>query len=198
MEQALVTFIATSFNEPWFNRAFINSIIAQTDNSNFKAIVFNNGPSTVEAIDKQIQEDIHLDCLIYKESKINTDNWGTVNRQTGIEECETEYIIQTSIQDYWLPQAVEYINKALIEYSPDILIWNSINHLTGLCEVLDAQLAWSKIDWGNFAIKTDIAKKIGIKHGDQFCADWLFIKDCIDSGLVKNVKKINGVLTIHN
>lgn len=192
--EPLITFIATAFNEPAHQCLFVDAMRNQTD-KNFEAIVYHNGHSSLlSAYIDGIEE------IEYEESDINTGMWGTVNRQTAIEECNTGYIIQTSVQDYWLPQAVEYINKLLSEQKPDILLWNSINHLVGPCQVLDAQLAWSKVDWGNFAIRTDIAKKVGIQHGDKYTADWLFIQDVMNSGLVDQSKiiKCQGIFTIHN
>jgi len=187
--EPIVTFVATAHMEDRWHRSFIQSMKVQTDQS-FWAEVIHNGP-----MDDTWYTDGNIEVW---DSEVNTGNWGTANRQTAIDECTTEYIIQTSVQDYWLPQAVEYINKVLKEQQPDILIFNSINHLVGPCMVLDAALEWSKVDWGNFAIRTDIAKKVGINYPSQYCADWLFIKDCIDSGLLKTVLKLDRVLTIHN
>lgn len=190
-----LTFIATAHNETWFNRSFINSIVAQT-NCDFEAVIYHNGHN--KELREYIENEVHLPQLRYRESETDTGSWGTRNRQVAINECKTEYIIQTSIQDYWLPQAVDYILKGL-EQSPDILLWDSINHLVGPCQVLNAKMTWSKIDWGNFAIKTSIAKQMKIKHG-EYCSDWLFIKECIDRKLINPIKilKLNAILTIHN
>jgi hypothetical protein len=54
------------------------------------------------------------------------------------------------------------------------------------------------IDWGNFAIKTAIARKVGIQHPESFTADGQFVQDCIAEGLIINPVKINQILTIHN
>ncbi len=159
---------------------------------NFEAVVINNGPNS------EMNEYVSgLRNIRYEESKIDTGNWGTDNRNWCISACQTPYIIQTSIQDYFLPDAVKFINQMLVQ-SPDAAIWNSINHLIGSCQMLDCELKWSKVDWGNVAIKTSIAQQIGIKHGDQYCADWLFFNDCIQAGLLKKVIKSSGILTIHN
>lgn len=185
-----LTFVAVAHEEDKWHRPFIQSMKAQT-NQSFWAEVIHNGP---------MNETWHTDGNIeVEDTPTNTGNWGTGNRQRAIDECDTDYIIQTSVQDYWLPQAVEYILKGL-EQDPDILIWNSVNHLVGPYQVMDSQLAWSKVDWGNFAIRTDIAKKVGIQHGDKYTADWLFIQDVLNSGLVDRNKilKMNALLTIHN
>lgn len=195
MSKPLITFVACAHNEPEHDRAFIHSIICQT-NQDFKALVFHNGHNL------DMLSDMMVSCegrenIWYKQSDSDTGNWGTVNRQTAIQECDTDYIIQTSVQDYWLPQAVDFILRGL-ESKPDILVWNSINHLVGPCQVLDAALEWSKLDWGNFCLKTSIAKDVGINHGTTYCADWNFINDCINKGLIKTAKKTPYILTIHN
>jgi len=52
--------------------------------------------------------------------------------------------------------------------------------------------------WGNFRVKTEIAKKVGISRPTEFCADGIFVHDLMKSGLVKSIRKINKILTIHN
>ncbi len=192
----LVTIVGPAHNEAKWNMPFIDSMRAQT-NDRWKAVVFHNG---YNATLRDMIGFIGDERLTYNDSHVDSGNWGTANRQTTINECTTDYIIQSSIGDYWLPQAVESINKILEKDKPDILIWNSINHVVGPCLMLDAKLAWSKLDWGNFAIRTDIAKAVGINHGDQYCADWLFINDVLNSGYVNTDKilKLNAILTIHN
>jgi hypothetical protein len=187
-----LTIVATAFNEKWQECIFVPSMLNQTC-QDFEAIVFHNGPSERDMGD----EFLGLQNIRYMESPVNTNCWGAHNRQKAIEDCTTDYILQTSIQDYFLSQAVEYIQRVLVE-EPDLVLWNSINHLVGPCQVLDSKLEWSKLDWGNFCIKTSIAKEIGINYPTEYCSDWLFIQDCLRSGLLKNIKKINGVLTIHN
>lgn len=202
--EPLITIVATAHNEDTPNRVFVHSMLNQIDKS-YKAVVMHNGHNASMELWVNDQNDGAWNeegtgYVKFKSSKVDTGNWGTANRQQAINECDTEYIIQTSVQDYWLPQATQIINNILKEKKPDILLWNSINHLVGPCQVLDSQLAWSKIDWGNFAIRTEIAKKVGIQHGDKYTADWLFIQDVLNSGLVGKDKiiKCTAVLTIHN
>ena len=177
---------------------FVDSILNQT-NKNWYAEIRHNGGSTQYW--KEVMDRVPVDVakeskLVWKQSSVDTGNWGTANRQQAIDECTTDYIIQTSVQDYWLPQAVQFILEGL-ESKPDILVWNSINHLVGKCQVLDAKLEWSKLDWGNFALKTSIAKQIPIRQ-TEYCADWLFVNDCIQKELIKTAKKLPYILTVHN
>ena len=54
------------------------------------------------------------------------------------------------------------------------------------------------MDWSNFALKTHIAKKVGINYFTSYIADGLFIEDVIKSGLVKKKVKLNRILNIKN
>lgn len=217
MQSNILTIIAPAYQEKSYNMVFIDSMLNQTRQGGWKAVCIHNGEvepdSGFRFHNQRLKNTFPLDCVQYinlhkindyrfdfYNSEKNTGNWGTANRQWVIDNCDTEYILQTSVQDYWLPQAMEYIIGTLEKNKPDILIWNSINHLVGPCQVLNSELEWSKVDWGNFCIRTDIAKKVGINHGDAYCADWGFIVDVLQSGLVdKNkIMKLPYILTIHN
>lgn len=200
MNKPLVTFVACAHNEPIHNRVFVDSILNQID-KNWYTEVWHNGENSFmwkDIIERVKIEDSHKSTnLVFKYSNSDRGSWGTFNREQAIQECTTDYIIQTSIQDYWLLQATASINSILQEQKPDLLIWNSINHIVGPCKELDAKIEWGEIDWGNFAMRTDIAKQIKIKHG-QYCADFFFVAEAVERGLVKKVLKLPLILTIHN
>lgn len=187
-----LTIVATAHYESIHDRIFVDSMLNQS-NQNFKAIIIHNGPND------EMRQYVtgKASNIIYHESKTDTGMYGCKNRQWTIDHCDTEYIIQTSISDYYLPQAVEFIQK-MLEQSPDCALFNAINHIVSPCQMLDCQLAWSKIDWGMAAVKTWIAKEVGINHPEAYTADFLFFKDCIDKGYFKKVLKSSGILTIHN
>lgn len=201
MQSNILTIIAPAYQEKSYNMVFIDSMLNQTRQGGWKAVCIHNGPADNDSgFAYRCKELLDDKRLRFKSSLENTGKYGCNNRQWCIDTCSTEYILQTSVQDYWLPQAMEYIIGTLEKNRPDILIWNSINHLVGPCQVLNSELEWSKVDWGNFCIRTDIAKKVGINHGDAYCADWGFIVDVLQSGLVdKNkIMKLPYILTIHN
>ena len=188
----MVTFIAPAFNEKFDPFVFIGSMLCQ-QNRDWKAIIYHNGPNPWL---KYIVENYADDRLVYKESIKDTGAWGTYNRIDALNNLvDTPLVVQTSIQDYWLPNAVESIVQSAHH---DFIYWNSINHLAGYENVLDCQPVPDHIDWGNFAIKTEIARQVGILHPTEFTADGLFVTDCMASGLVKNPIKLEKILTIHN
>jgi hypothetical protein len=190
--ETMVTFIAPAFNERFETYTFIGSMLCQKD-PNWKAIIYHNGPNKWL---KYFVESFADSRLTYKESATNTGAWGCYNREDCIQNLvDTEYIVQTSIQDFWIPNAV----SAIIEQKgSDFIYWNSINHLAGYHNILESRPEIDHIDWGNFAIKTSIARQIGIRHPEEFTADGLFVTDCMNSGLVNSQVKIPLILTIHN
>jgi len=183
----MTTFIAPAHYESNCNMAFIDSMLNQTS-KDWRAIVIHNGENEELSKDKRL-----LDPRFEFIETEDSGAWGTYNRITCIENCKTEYIIQSSIQDMWIKTAVEEINKC----NEDFLYWNSLNHIFGY-SLLDSLPVTGRIDWGNFRVKTEIAKKVGISRPTEFCADGIFVHDLMKSGLVKSIRKINKILTIHN
>lgn len=188
----MVTFIAVCYNEVDCVLGFISSMKLQTD-PRWKLIIYNNGPNKeiFDLVDRH-----NDDRITYVESKVNTGYWGCYNRIDALNNMvTTDYVIQTSIQDYYLPIAV----KSILEQSGnvDLIYYNCLHNHLGF-SVLDTELRVSKIDWGCFAIKTRIAKKVGINHPQQDTADGLFIEECLQSRAVLSTKKIDKILTVHN
>lgn len=188
----MVTFIVPAFNEKIESYIFIGAMLCQTD-PNWKAIIYHNGPNNWL---KYFVSSFGDSRLIYRESPTNTEAWGTFNRIDALMNIvDTEFVVQTSIQDYWFPNTVACI---LANREEDFLYWDSINHLNGYDKVLESKPVIDYIDWGNFAIRTEIAKQVGINHPTEFTADGLFVTDCMNSGLVNRQLKLNRILTIHN
>lgn len=186
-------FIAPAYNEQPWQIPFIDSMIAQRD-TGWDAVVFHNGPSDTMRTRIAVIGDSRLQ---YEESSSDSGQWGTMNRATAIRYiAENGYIVQTSVQDYWLPHAVQMIRQQMAT-QPSIITWDSINHLTGP-GVLQCELAWSKVDWGNFALRVDIAKELGIQRPTEFCSDWYTIQEGLNRGYFTDRIHIPFVLTIHN
>jgi len=187
----MITFIAPTFNEKLDPYLFITSLLLQKD-VRWKAIIYSNGINTDC---KKIVQHFNDDRITYLESETNNGYWGCYNRIDALMNyVDTKYVCQTSIQDYFTPNAVRQILENL---GNDFIYWDSLhNHYDW--EILKSEIKISKMDWGNFAIKTEIAKQVGINHPKEFASDGLFIEDCVKSGLLKNIIKINKILTIHN
>lgn len=189
----MITFVATAHNEARHDSPFVDSMLNQK-NKNWKAIVFHNGPNPTM---KEWVESYNDNRLQYVESTHNSGNWGTFNREQAlIHLVNTPYIINTSIQDYYLPCAVGDIIETL-NGDVDFISWQAINHLYRY-QVINGELANGHIDWGQFCVKTSILKQTGIVGKDKFNGDWLTIHALLNSRLLKKVKKLDKIITIHN
>ena len=189
---SMITFIAPSFNEPRYKAPLIESLLAQSS-PDWECIVYNNGPNTTM---KEWVGSYKDTRLRYRESAINTGQWGTKNRQDAISKVITPYIINTSIQDYYTQNAVHDISLSLSE-GVELTHWQAINHLFHY-NTLSGEIAFGHIDWGQWCIKTEILKKVGIVRPEEFTSDWHTLQAVLQTGLVQRVHKINTILTIHN
>jgi hypothetical protein len=187
----MITFVATAYNETVDAYQFLSSLILQKD-SRWKCIVFCDGKNDFIENVVNVFNDERITLFYTEEPK---GFWGHYNRKYALENLvDTEFIIQTSIQDYYTPNAVSEILNLTMDY--DFIIYNSIhNHLD--YNILDAYPIQSKIDWGMFAIRTDVAKIIGINNPEHSHCDGIFAEECFNFGGLKTFK-IKKVLTIHN
>lgn len=187
----MITLIATSFNEKKYNCPIVDSMLNQS-NKDWKLIVYNNGPNA-EMYDwiKSYNDE----RITYTESIVNTGNWGTANRQDSLDRIvTTPFVIQTSIQDYYLPNAIEEITNS-IKSGADFIHYQAINHLFRY-NVLSGEIAFGHLDWGQVCTKTEYMKKTGIVKKNEFCSDWYTFQEVLK--LCKRVQKINSIITIHN
>jgi hypothetical protein len=187
----MITFVATAYKETIDAHQFIASLILQK-NPNWKCIIYCDEPNQYI---KNTIEYFNDERIRYYQNEIPTKFWGHYNRLHALNNLvDTEFIIQTSIQDYYLPNTVSLISKFKNDY--DFIYFNCVhNHFD--YNVLDSQPIVAKIDWGSFAIRTEIAKKIGIKNLENNLTDGLFVVDCFKHEKLRYLK-INRILTVHN
>lgn len=186
----MITFIATAYKETVDSYQFISSLILQK-NPNWKCIIYCD----------EKNEYIN-DCInFFKTDKIKlvyndtpTGYWGHYNRKSSLNLVDTEFVIQTSIQDYYTPNTVDDLLLSLTDC--DMVMFNCIhNHLK--YHVLDSTPKVCKIDWGSFVLRTDIAKKVGINQPEHEWCDGIYVEECAKYPNIK-IKKLNKILTVHN
>ncbi len=189
-----ICFIAPAFNEVKYNRSLIDSLLNQ-DSDQWKCIIYHNGRNSEM---KEWVAGYNDSRLLYLESVTNTEMWGCQNRIDALyNHVDTEYVIQTSIQDYYVKNAVKMILGRMMNEKADICYWNSVYPQRQL-EIFDTDITVSKIDWGNFCMPTDIARRIGIPEPDKITADGITVEKGIREGHFVERSKIDRVLTIKN
>lgn len=185
----MLTFIATAYKETNEVIIFVNSLLLQT-NSNWKLIIYCDEPNNF--IENYINSLNDNRIKLFK-NDVAKGYWGHYNRIEALNIVDTEFVIQTSVQDYYIPTTVQ----ELINFSSfDLVYYNAIhNHLN--YTVLDSELVRCKIDWGSFMIRTRIGKEVGIKYPQSSICDGIYVEDLIKYNKIR-IYKINKILTVHN
>lgn len=189
MNKPLVTFVVITFREVWEPYMFIG-MLKCLKNPNWKAIIWHD---EMNPRLKQIVSDFGDERITYMETE-NRGSWGCHNRADAIKIVETEFIVQCTIQEYYTPN---FIDELIKHKNNDIIYWPVIHHSFDYT-ILSPELRRGKVDWCNFAVKTYIARRVGIPYPDAYMADGLFVEACVASGLIKKQFKIQKVLTIKN
>ncbi len=186
----MVTFIAASYNETNDAYLFISSLLLQT-NKNWKCIIYNDGKNDFI---RNVVKHFNDERISYYESKEPRGFWGHYSRKDALNLVNTEFLVQTSIQDYYIPTAVDDILS--VSNISDIILFNCLhNHFR--YNVLPCTPQVGRVDWGSHAIRTNIAKKVGIRLPESSTSDGHFVVDCMNYPGIR-YHKIEKVLTVHN
>jgi len=185
----LVTFIVITYQEEWEPYMFIG-MLKSLKSPDWKAIIWHDGPNQRT---RKIVESFNDGRISYIESE-NRGAWGCYNRIEALNMVESEYVIQTTIQEYYSPLTLDIIRK---NSEHDFIYWPCPHHHYEYA-LLDTKPEILKIDWSNFAVRTEIAKKVGIKNPSSYTADGEFVEDVFNSGLVNSAIKLGQILNIKN
>jgi hypothetical protein len=187
----MITFVATAYKETIDAYMFLSSLLLQT-NKNWKCIIACDGRNDyiIKAVNFFNDERINI-------IEFNPPNgyWGHPNRKYILDNhVTTPFILQTSIQDYFTPNAIEDLNPFTHDF--DFIYYNSLhNHFNH--NIFTPELRPGGIDWGNFILRTDLAKAIGINSLESGICDGFFVEKCIKYPNLR-IHKLDKILTIHN
>jgi hypothetical protein len=186
----MITFVATAYKETTDAYLFISSLLLQK-NSNWQCIIYCDEKNNyIEDVVKTFGSDKFT--LVSNETPEGF--WGHYNRKKSLNLVNSEFVIQTSIQDYYLPNTVSELEKLLGMF--DFISFDCLHNHIGY-RVLSSQPFRNQIDWGSFVMRTDIAKEIGINNLKSSICDGLFVEECMRyPGL--RYHKLNKILTVHN
>jgi glycosyltransferase involved in cell wall biosynthesis len=183
-----IEFIIPTYNR--FNelRVLLSSLIVQTN---------NNWKATVVIDDAKIWNEVPIihPQIEYICTGRRYNDWGHTPRELGKQRSESEYIIMTGDDNYYMPTLVEEIIKIVIT-NPAIVYWNMVHNYFGY-SIFNCNLASWQIDMGSFATRNDIAKQIHLRI-DKIDADGYFIEEYKHKFPHENSIKIDKILFIHN
>jgi len=187
----MITFVATSYKETFDVYQFISCLKLQTDDR-WKCIIYNDGPNNFI---KDVVTSFNDERISFIETDSSSGFWGHYNRRDALHNyVNTDYVIQTSIQDYYLPNTVSELMKSLTKF--DMVLFNCLhNHFS--YNILDTMPINRRVDWGSFVMKTTIAKEVDYNNIESDNCDGLFVVDCTKYPNI-NIGKLNKILTVHN
>lgn len=186
----IVTFVVITYKEQWEPYMFIGMLKCMK-NPNWKAIIWHDGPNPTM---KAIVEAFGDERIQYMENEENKGSWGCYNRIAALDMVDTDFVVQTTIQEYYMPVFVDYIEQ---NKNNDLIYWPCIHHSFDY-NIINAEPVRGRMDWSNFALKAHIARKVGINYPTAYMADGLFIEDVMKSNLVKKKIRIERILNIKN
>lgn len=177
---------------------FINSFLVQT-NPNWVLHFVHDGPATDEI--KTIISNCKDNRVMFQETKKVNGHYGHPNRNlllNSIVVKDTDYILITNEDNYYVPVFVEYMLKETVGKSVGIVYCNMV-HSYLKYSILNTRLIKNKIDCGSFIVLASVAKKAGfneIVHN----ADGIYLEECkriSDNNGMQSIK-IEKPLFIHN
>lgn len=170
-----VHFFATYFEQGTKALTLIQSLLSQT-HDNWKLTICSNGDESLFVFRDQFRFLWAGDERItFKVTEKNTGYWGALNRRDFIQSDELkddEMLINTSVEDYYVPRTVEFVSYApqgknlkgqevFVPRKEDFIMFDFTHHQFGydLFHCM-SQPRIKKIDWGNYALIGKIAKSV--------------------------------------
>lgn len=186
-----LTIVAAAYREIYEPYMFVHSMLSQT-NKNWKCIIYCDEPNqhVIDAV--SIFKDERFKVV---SNETATGYWGHFNRKRALHEMvDTEFVMQTSIQDYYTPNAIDEILSYSNSY--DFIYFDMIhNHYA--YDVLHTTPEVDRIDWGSYAVRTSIAREVDIENPKIHNSDGWFAQKCFYTPKVRSVK-LHKIYAVHN
>ena len=137
------------------------------------------------------------------------NDYGHSLREIGIKKADTEYLMITNDDNYYVPEFLKLMFREITTNQLDILLCDMVHsHLKtgeGLNSYDPDQYGFLstfpkkfRVDIGCFIVRTELAKKVGFRD-KSFIGDGTFVEDIIEAaGDSIKIGKLNKVLFVHN
>jgi len=188
-----ITIIVASYKGYSEIEVMINAFLSQKK-QNWKMIIGHDGPdSKMEQIVSRYTK--KHDNIMYFNSEKRMNLWGHNLRNMAMKMVDTEWLIHTNDDNYYVPTFTQEIDNTSRQGNVDVITYNCIHSYFNYIS-FKPMMKKSKIDMGQFAIKTKIANQIKFIESKP-SADGDFINEVVRDFHPK-VKYINKNLFIHN
>lgn len=188
--------LCVAFERPIHLMNICGLFLTQT-NPNWTLTIMYDGP---------IPDHIKNIMSLFGDSRIkfrNTEKvngyWGHPNRKKMLQELKgrkDDFVLLTNEDNIYVPVYVDAI-LSTIKKDTGIIMTNALHSYTNY-SVFESELKENHIDMGAFAVRLDIAKKVGFNH-INFSADGKYAEECGEYCVKKRfgILKIKQSLFIH-
>jgi len=184
----------------------IHAFLAQTL-QNFKLLVIHDGhDAEMEALLTPYRQQ-HPDAFDFRFTDRRYNDYGHSLREIGIGLADTEYLLITNDDNYYVPRFLEYMFMPIHrqpDAPPDIVFCDMIHshHNPGLRQQLpynpfETRPERNFIDMGCFIARTALAKQVGFRD-KGFAGDATYFEDLVHAVAEPRVVKIPMTLFVHN
>jgi hypothetical protein len=194
--------ICVSYKRPIKLHCFLLSLACQTSND-FKVRVIHDGPDreTKKVVAMVNREYPHLN-LSYEETHERYNDYGHTLRDMGLRTSESENILLTNDDNYYVPIFVEEIILEMKNKNSDIIFFDMV-HSHKILELpnpigyqtLITEPRLNRIDMGSFVFNGKIGREVGF-NDRSFAADGIFFEELLSR--TDKISKISKVLFVHN
>jgi len=198
MANNTIHIICTVFNRATNLNLFISSFILQT-NPNWQLYIINDGPPI---------PDIDIVIASYRDPRVHfistpirNGHWGHPNRQLMLKQMplnHRDFVLITNDDNYYVPIFVEYFLKECRKPDMGFVYCNTL-HSFFQYDILTSEIREGAIDMGSFAVRIDVAKRVGFNH-IHISADGAYAVECANYCRVRRLRltHISKCLFIHN
>lgn len=198
---ALLEIAIAAYQRPRLLTTLLWSLASQTSRD-FQISVWHDGasPEILNCIEhfQKLNEDISIS---YCFTQIRHNDYGHSLRSLAIDHCQTEFMLLTNDDNYYVPIFVEQIVEQPLK-DLDIVFFDMVHSHkllslpnTSGYQTLVTQPRINWIDIGAFVFRTELGKQTGFKSRD-FAADGVFFESMLRDGA--RCLKIEKVLFVHN
>lgn len=202
---ALDIVVATYHQHAWLE-ALLYGLAVQT-RQDFRVIVIHDGPS--RATRDAVEEIVGRTRLraIYAESPQRFKDWGHSLRAWALRELvEAPHVLFTNGDNYYVPRFVEFAMAPFENDSVGVAYFDMVHSHDRADSIPPGDYGYFrteflpfKCDMGAFAVRTDIARRVGFNHREN-TADARFIEEINADRETHpfDIVKVERVLFVHN
>ncbi len=206
-KKPIIDVIAVAFDRLNEIKVFVQSWINQTE-KNWKLTIIHDGHnsdfmSLMESYHKIDPNRITFYCT---EKRFN--DYGHSLREIGLKNLEGDFVLITNADNYFIPKAVEFLNRAIVETKGevDVVMFDMIhshnrpgNRDLPPYSFFQVKYKRNSIDISSAIVKNNLAAKVGFRD-KSLAGDATYFEDIFKSKYPEKLKclKIPRVLFVHN